>query len=446
VDIEPLNGKKAKKNEIPCFSTQPRQRPDNVKDAVVKRREFETLRLRSEEVAEFNYQPTACSQEYRMIVVRKNITKEKGELRLFDEVRYFFYITNDWVSEAAEIVFLANDRCDQENLIAQLQSGCRALKAPVDNLVSNWAYMVMTALAWDLKAWWALSLPEGLGRHRESYRADKLWVLWLEFKTFVQAFVRVPSQIVRTGMATKASNADRKNYMHDTYSGSKPLPAGSRGRCAQPETASRCEKPIGFACLRANAARKVAPILVPELDAEVDALGREIAFLEREGRASRPNQCARSGGGRNLGQIDRAIDLITGTRDVAPVEERVADIGSDMVGNLIPEIEPDFRNHGKGVVLVMPDVRGQGQNAAGRECRLAAGRCDHGRAVDIDRLVCIAEGHLGGDIDEGAASPPFGAGAKLAAVEVVMCRESIEHTKSCCRRSWEPKDRQSSFR
>jgi hypothetical protein len=180
-------------------ATQPRQRPDNVKDAVVKRREFETLRLRSEEVAEFNYQPTACSQEHRMIVVRKNITKEKGELRLFDEVRYFFYITNDWVSEAAEIVFLANDRCDQENLIAQLQSGCRALKAPVDNLVSNWAYMVMTALAWDLKAWWALSLPEGLGRHRESYRADKLWVLRLEFKTFVQAFVRVPSQIVRTG-------------------------------------------------------------------------------------------------------------------------------------------------------------------------------------------------------------------------------------------------------
>jgi Transposase DDE domain group 1 len=180
-------------------ATQPRQRPDNVKDAVVKRREFETLRLRSEEVAEFNYQPTACSQEYRMIVVRKNITKEKGELRLIDEIRYFFYITNDWVSEAEEIVFLANDRCDQENLIAQLQSGCRALKAPVDNLVSNWAYMVMTALAWDLKAWWALSLPEGLGRHRESYRADKLWVLGLEFKTFVQAFVRLPCQIVRTG-------------------------------------------------------------------------------------------------------------------------------------------------------------------------------------------------------------------------------------------------------
>ena len=143
--------------------------------------------------------PTACRQEYRLVVVRKNITKEKGELRLHDEVRYFFYITNDWIREANEIVFCANDRCDQENLLAQLHGGCRALKAPVDSLESNWAYMVMTALAWDLKAWWALMLPEGVGRHQQPYRADKVWLLGLEFKTFVQAFVRLPCQVVRTG-------------------------------------------------------------------------------------------------------------------------------------------------------------------------------------------------------------------------------------------------------
>lgn len=182
-----------------AVKTQPRRRPENVKERVVKQRQFDTLRLQSEDVAEFNYRPTACRQEYRLVVVRKNLTKEKGEVRLHDEIRYFFYITNDWVRDADEIVFCANDRCNQENLLAQLHGGCWALTAPVDNLLSNWAYMVMTALAWDLKAWWALLLPEGRGVHQAAYRADKQWVLRLEFKFFVQAFVRLPCQIVQTG-------------------------------------------------------------------------------------------------------------------------------------------------------------------------------------------------------------------------------------------------------
>jgi hypothetical protein len=179
-----------------------RRRPDDVKDEIVRRREFETLRLRCEDVAEFNYQPTACSKTYRMIVVRKNISKEKGEQRLIDETRYFFYITNDWLAEAEAIVLGpegANGRCHQENLLAQLHSGCYALRAPVDNLESNWAYMVMTALAWNLKAWWALMLPETPGRWQEKHRQEKLWVQGLEFKTFVQTFVRLPCQLVRSG-------------------------------------------------------------------------------------------------------------------------------------------------------------------------------------------------------------------------------------------------------
>ena len=65
-------------------------------------------------------------------------------------------------------MFTANDRCNQENLMAQLDGGVRALQAPVDNLESNWAYMVMTALAWNLKAWWALALPEAPGRWQRS--------------------------------------------------------------------------------------------------------------------------------------------------------------------------------------------------------------------------------------------------------------------------------------
>jgi len=178
--------------------TQPRDRPDRVKEAIVVAREFENQRLQAEAVAEFNYQPTACRKIYRMIVVRKNISVEKGEKLLFDRIVYLFYITNEWVPEADEIVFTANDRCDQENLLAQLGGGVRALRAPVDSLESNWAYMVMTALAWNLKAWWALRLPERPGRWQERHQAEKRWRRRLEFKTFVNAFVRLPCQILRT--------------------------------------------------------------------------------------------------------------------------------------------------------------------------------------------------------------------------------------------------------
>lgn len=179
--------------------TQPRQRPANVKDRIVKEREFDTLRLNSEEVAEFDYRPGACKQKYRMVVVRKNITKEKGEQALFDEVRYFFYITNEREWTTDEVVFSANDRCNQENLIAQLKGGVRALQARVNTLESNGAFMVMTALAWNLKAWWALTLPEPPGRWQQRHRAQKQWVLKLEFRTFLNAFVLLPCQIIKTG-------------------------------------------------------------------------------------------------------------------------------------------------------------------------------------------------------------------------------------------------------
>jgi hypothetical protein len=179
--------------------TQPRARPDNVKEAKIVEREFENQRLCSEEVAEFPYRPTACGQRYRMIVVRKNLSVAKGEKVLFDDVRYFFYITNVTVLEPKQLVWVANNRCNQENLLAQLHSGVHALKAPVNTLESNGAYMVMTALAWNLKAWWALMLPVASGRWQEQQREEKRWVLGLEFKTFVQAFVRLPCQLVRTG-------------------------------------------------------------------------------------------------------------------------------------------------------------------------------------------------------------------------------------------------------
>jgi hypothetical protein len=176
----------------------PRQAPERHKERVVSGRGFETLKLIGEEVAEFEYRPVACKTTYRMVVLRKKLVVEKGQSRLFEPDRYFFYITNDRTTPASEIVFCANDRCDQENLIAQLKGGVKALAMPVNDLVSNWAYMVMASLAWSLKAWAALLLPEH-PRWAEKHRAEKRSLLRMEFSTFCVALIQVPCQVVRTG-------------------------------------------------------------------------------------------------------------------------------------------------------------------------------------------------------------------------------------------------------
>jgi len=95
----------------------------------------------------------------RVVALRKDISVEKGDNVLFSEYRFFFYITNDWELTAHQVVAEARSRCNQENLIAQLKGQVRALHAPVNTLVANWAYMVMAALAWSIKAWCALLLP-----------------------------------------------------------------------------------------------------------------------------------------------------------------------------------------------------------------------------------------------------------------------------------------------
>ena len=134
------------------IKTVPRQTPEPVKRQIVRQRQFETIHLLEEMIAEFDYRPVACQTSYRVIVLRKRLGIDKGDVRLREEYRYFFYLTNDRTSAATAVVFQANDRCDQENLIAQLKGGVRALTTPVDTLISNGAYMVMASVAWSLVA------------------------------------------------------------------------------------------------------------------------------------------------------------------------------------------------------------------------------------------------------------------------------------------------------
>jgi hypothetical protein len=178
--------------------TRPRRRPENVKQQVVEAREFKDIRLVKEHVAEFRYQPVKCKRAYRVVVVWKELEVYEGQKQLFDDARCFFYISNDEEKTAEEIVFDANDRCNQENLLGQLKGGVRSLTAPVDNLVSNWAYMVIGSLAWSLKAWAALMLPEG-GRWQDRHREEKRKLLRMDFSTFRHAMINLPAQILSAG-------------------------------------------------------------------------------------------------------------------------------------------------------------------------------------------------------------------------------------------------------
>ena len=129
-----------------------------------------------------------------MIALVKQLEVHRGQLLLVDDSRTFFYITNDFDKPAEQIVFEANQRCNQENLFAHLKTDMRALAAPVDTLLSNWAFMVMASLAWSLKAWMALMLPSS-----GPLAAKKQQLLRMEFTTFRRAMIAIPTQIVKTG-------------------------------------------------------------------------------------------------------------------------------------------------------------------------------------------------------------------------------------------------------
>ncbi len=166
-----------------------RARRHNRKQEVIAERGFVNLKLNYEDVAEFTYRPGKCQRAYRVVVVRKNISRAKGEETLIDEVRYFFYFTTYTADThtPAQIVELANDRCDQENIVGQLKSGINALHAPVDDLHSNWAYMLIAALAWNIKSWHAIMM------HRKEDRAA---FTRMEFKRFLDTVIRIPAMVI----------------------------------------------------------------------------------------------------------------------------------------------------------------------------------------------------------------------------------------------------------
>lgn len=217
-----------------------RARRDNTKQKIVHERGYLKKHLNYEDVAEFDYRPGKCKRAYRIIALRKNISHIRGDHVLFDEVRYFFYVTTysstthtaedvielgaqasasqpepadqaeqtekeggqdeqadsparskqDDGRTAQQVVALANGRCNQENIIGSLKSGINALRVPLYDLVSNWAYMVIACLAWNLKCWFAMTM------HR---KADRATYIRMEFATFFDTIILIPAMVIHSG-------------------------------------------------------------------------------------------------------------------------------------------------------------------------------------------------------------------------------------------------------
>lgn len=181
-------------------SSNPRAKRPCAREAIVVKNGYLNKRLASERIAEFDYRPGKCDRTYRVVVLHKEVHLKRGQMRLFDEEKpvYFFYITNATKSSKStqQVVVDANARCNQENNIAQLKQ-C-ALTAPLNDLTSNWAYMVIASLAWNLKVWSGLMIqPSGTAKQKEEQAAIKSKLIGMDFTTFRDRVLMVPAQIIR---------------------------------------------------------------------------------------------------------------------------------------------------------------------------------------------------------------------------------------------------------
>ena len=170
-----------------AIPTEPRAKAFRYKERIGIEKELGNQKLTGEDIAEMDYQPLQCQRKCRLVIVRKNIGVQKGEKVLLDQIRYFFHLTHR-KDKAAKIGGLANGRCDQENVMERLKNGVNAMRMPLNARLSNWAYMVMAAPAWNLKSWHGLLAPS---------RQRGLELVRMEFRRFLNAILLIPAQVGR---------------------------------------------------------------------------------------------------------------------------------------------------------------------------------------------------------------------------------------------------------
>ena len=183
-----------------------RKRGVNRRRRCARRRGKRDLKLEKQWLAELDYQPARSQRTYRLVIRRQRIEEsEQGEL--FELWRYRYVITNLPRSVTTEqVVRETYRRCDQENVIEQLQGGVAALHMPTGGFLANHAFLLCARLAHNLKAWLAmLALPV------EAMR-------W-EWKRFRRAFVYIAARVVTTARSHVLRLAGSHRFAEDIRRG-----------------------------------------------------------------------------------------------------------------------------------------------------------------------------------------------------------------------------------
>ena len=176
-----------------------RKRGINRRQERARSRGKRDLQLKEQWIAEIAYQPERSQRPYRLIARYQEIDEhEQGELFLLSRFRYVLSNLPPSVS-AQEVMDLTYQRCDQENLIEQLQSGVAAMRMPTGGMDSNAAFLTCARLAHNLKPWLAqLALPI------ETMR-------W-EWKRFRRAYVYCAARVVHTARQVHVRFADSHRF------------------------------------------------------------------------------------------------------------------------------------------------------------------------------------------------------------------------------------------
>lgn len=176
-----------------------RKRGPNRRQERARSRNKRDLQLTKQWIAEISYQPERSDRPYRLIARYQEIEEhEQGHLFMLTRFRYVLSNLPPSVS-AEEVMDMTYQRCDQENLIEQLQSGVAAMRMPTGGMLSNAAFLTCARLAHNLKPWLAqLALPQ------ETMR-------W-EWKRFRRSFVYCAARVVHTARQVHVRIADSHRF------------------------------------------------------------------------------------------------------------------------------------------------------------------------------------------------------------------------------------------